>query len=135
MAPILVLLLSLIIVPAMAKNPCACTPMPSTKTYIGEARKKHFIGYSIDWTCTYKCKLDPRDEDSTGASVKGTYHEFHLLPEDGSEGVCEGMVYRALFNSTLNRYIYMYTGENLSFSPSDSKSKELNTWSQSNNCE
>jgi hypothetical protein len=134
-ACVIVLLSNLLAIPVVAKNVCACIPEPSTKKYIGEARKKHTIGYSIDWTCRYQCKLDPRDEDSSATSVNGTYHEFHIGQEDGREGVCEGMVFKAQYNSMLNREIYMYTGENQSFSPSESKANELNIWSQSNNCE
>lgn len=119
---------------AQAKNPCGCKPIPSTKIYQGDARKKHFIGYSIDWSCTYRCKIDSRDVKAKEMLVKAFYHEYHLLPEDGSEGVCEGMVYQSHFNPLTNQEVYMYSGEDKIFSPSDSSSLNLKKWAEANFC-
>ncbi|WP_413288681.1 hypothetical protein [Bdellovibrio sp. HCB337] len=126
---------SFITVSAQAKNACSCTPIPSMKKYIGDARKKHIVGYSIDWTCTYKCKLDARDSDDKATLVTGAYHEYHVFPEDGSEGVCEGMVYKSHYNSMTNQYVYMYTGEDVPFRPTDSKSSDLKKWANTTYCE
>lgn len=105
------------------------------KTYQGDARKKHFVGYSIDWSCTYKCKLDSRDSDSQATMIKASYHEFHIFQENGLEGICEGMEYKPFYNPMVNQEVYAYTGTDTAFSPSDSKSQDLQKWSNDNYCE
>lgn len=133
--PILVLLLSAYTAPVRAKNPCGCLPIPTSKTYQGEARKKHFLGYSIDWTCSYSCTRDGGQGDGPTVMVKASYHEFYLRPENGTEGVCEGMVYKSHYHPVRNEIVYMYMGENFSFSPTDSSSKDLQRWANANNCD
>jgi hypothetical protein len=53
--PYIVLMLLLSTLSVWAKNPCFCDPIPESKTYQGEARKKHIIGYTINWSCKYTC--------------------------------------------------------------------------------
>ena len=133
--PSLVLVLSFLTASARAKNQCLCQVLPSTKVYQGEARKKHFIGYSIDWACTYKCNTDPRDLEANAALVTASYHEFYMFQEEGSEGICEGMYYKSYFNLQLNRAVYAYTGENFDLKPSESRAPDLKKWAEANYCD
>lgn len=120
---------------AWAKNACYCEPIPESKTYQGEARKRHVIGYSIDWTCSYKCKLNSDQDDAHAPIVKGSYHEYYLRSEIGTEGICEGMVYKPQFNAMLNEEVYMYFGETFGFMPSKSGSEDLKKWALANDCD
>ena len=126
----LVLVLNLFTLSAGA-GPCGCDPVPTSKKYLGEARKKHVIGYSIDWSCTYQC----RSSEGAATPVTGTYHKYFVGAENGLEGICEGMVYRAHYNSALQRDIYMYTGENFTIDPAKSKSAELKQWAKTQACD
>jgi hypothetical protein len=119
-----------------AKNPCSCYPIPESKNYQGEARKKHLIGYSIDWSCNYTCAVNEAPQEGGPAPVvMAFYHEYYVRSEIGTEGICEGMVYKARFNQMMNQYIYMYEGENFGFKPSNSTSENLRKWAEANSCD
>lgn len=133
--PYLVLMLLFSTIATWAKNPCYCYPIPTSKTYQGEARKKHIIGYSIDWSCNYTCKAGDTPEPSQGSLVTAFYHEYYIRSEIGTEGICEGMVYNSQFNPHLNQEVYVYMGENFGFKPSSSSSLDLQKWSEANSCD
>ncbi len=132
--PSIFLILSFLTLPTLAKNQCGCSPIPTSKAYIGAARKRHIIGYSIDWSCTYRCIKDT-DLNEAPSSVTGAYHGYYIGSENGTEGICEGMVYKSEFSAMLNQEVYMYMGENFSFKPSKSKSADLKKWAETNNCD
>lgn len=131
----IVLLFLFSTIPAGAKNPCYCDPIPESKTYQGEARKKHVIGYSIDWSCNYVCKQGAAPNASQGALVTAFYHEYYIRSENGTEGICEGMVYKPRYNPHLNQEVYVYLGENFGFKPSGSSSLDLQKWAEVNQCD
>lgn len=121
---------------AQAKDMCSCLPLPSTKTYPGNPRKKHILGYSVAWSCTYKCsKVTIENGIKNEALVQGSYLEHYFFEENGLEGVCEGMIYEPVFNVNLNRYIYTYNGKNTDFNPLKSNSRELVQWAKFNSCQ
>lgn len=120
---------------AWAKNSCYCDPIPESKTYQGEARKRHLIGYSIDWSCNYTCKVGEGSEAAPGALVTAFYHEYYMRSEIGTEGICEGMVYKSQYNPHLNQEVYVYLGQNFGFKPSSSSSLDLKKWAEANDCD
>lgn len=133
--PYIVLMLLFSTLSAWAKNPCYCYPIPESKTYQGEARKKHIIGYTIDWSCKYTCHTGEGQEASQGATVTGFYHEYFMRAEIGTEGICEGMVYKSQYNPYINQEVYSYNGETFGFKPSSSHSADLQKWAEANSCD
>lgn len=133
--PYIVLMLLFSTAAAWAKNPCYCNPIPESKTYQGEARKKHIIGYSIDWSCNYTCKVGDRPGSSQKALVTAFYSEYFIRAENGTEGICEGMVYKPEFNYHSNGWVYMYMGETFGFKPTSSSSLDLQKWAKANSCD
>jgi hypothetical protein len=130
-----VLLLNLLTLNALAKSSCACYPVPESKSYQGPARKKHWIGYSIDWSCQYRCTTNFENDETPIESVTGFYHEFYIRTEMGTEGICEGMTYEPKFNALFNRDVYFFNGNTFGLSPEKSKSAQLREWAQKNSCE
>lgn len=132
--PYIVLMLLFSTAAAWAKNSCYCHPIPESKTYQGEARKKHIIGYSIDWSCVYDCK-DDRPEAPQKSQIKAYYSEYFIRAENGTEGICEGMVYKPEYNFRANNWVYMFHGETYGFKPTSSSSLDLQKWAKANNCD
>lgn len=119
---------------ALAKNDCVCKAIPESKTYQGAARKKKLVGFTIDWSCDYRCKVNMRDQDPASIQkVRAFYHEY-FMGEDGNEGVCEGIVYKMTYNQYQGREVYSATDVVRSITPSRSKSPQLRQWSEANNC-
>jgi hypothetical protein len=119
----------------MAKNDCACYALPDSKTYQGPARKKKLIGFTIDWSCDYHCKKTMNDPDPSNVTKVRAYYHDYFIGEEGDEGICEGMVYRPVFNAGLNRYVYNPTEEIQGIIPRYSKSPQLQQWGKENSCD
>jgi hypothetical protein len=64
-------------------------------------------------------------EASQAVIVTGFYHEYFIRSEIGTEGICEGMVYKPHYNPYINKEVYSYTGETFGFRPSSSSSADL----------
>ena len=115
----------------LAGNACRCEPTTG-KDYIGAARQKKAMGFTIHWVCDYQC----HNGDGKPQLIKGTYKKFYSKKtENGLEGICEGMKYEPHYNMKMNDYVYMWDGKTRSFSPSRSKSVELKQWAQTQSCE
>lgn len=116
---------------AIAGNSCWCEPTTG-KDYIGAARQKSAMGFTIHWICDYKC----HNGDGNPLLVKGTYKKFYAKKsENGLEGICEGMKYEPHYSMQRNDYVYMWDGKTHSFKPGRSKSADLKQWSKDNSCE
>lgn len=133
--PLTVILITIYATASFAKNSCTCYPIVDSKTYQGEARKKHFVGYSINWSCDYRCEISTNTNKDTEV-VKAFYREYYFRSNEmGTEGVCEGMVYEPQFVMQLGREVYMFHGKTFGFIPSQSISKDLKAWATKNNCD
>lgn len=135
LVPLTVFLINLLAIVATAKNICTCYPEVESKAYQGDARKKHFIGYSINWSCDYKCEIVTELEKKS-QDVTGFYSEYYFRnTELGTEGICEGMVYEPQFVLSLGREIYMFHGKTFGVVAGKSKSKNIKAWAAMNNCD
>ncbi len=135
LVPLTVLLVNLLTIAASAKSTCTCYPEVESKAYQGDARKKHFIGYSINWSCDYKCEVISEIEKKSQV-VTGFYSKYYFRnTEMGTEGICEGMVYEPQFVMSLGREIYMFHGKTFGIVASKSESKDLKAWAAKNNCD
>lgn len=118
---------------AQAKNDCACEAIPDSKTYQGPARVKKLIGYTINWSCDFHCRTRMNDPEAPVTRVRAYYHDY-FVGEDGDEGICEGMVYRSVYNMAVGREVYTPTDQIKGIVPSYSASPQIRQWGKANDC-
>jgi hypothetical protein len=121
-------------------NDCYCQVDPDYKEYVGNARDRKWVGFSVDWTCRYTCYSSTRNAQGEAVILKKEmlkveYKErYYTNDEDGREGICEGMIYVPTMNYDKMKTIYMYEGETEPLNPLSSKSPDLKKWGQANSC-
>ena len=123
---------------SVASN-CSCKPIPESKSYVGQARQKRFLGFYVHWTCDYNCVIQDKSSDGVkiiakNTVVKADYEGRYWGQENGLEGICEGMVYTPTENIDLLRTIYSFDGETNWINPLRSESLNFKSWAKKNNC-
>lgn len=110
---------------------CSCYPIPESKKYAVARKKLRFNRFESQWSCQYKCYAGKAD----AVIVTGRYQQTFSYPENGLEGICEGMIYN--YHDTPNgnqMYVYLWEGQTESFNPAKSNSEDLKNWSKSVEC-
>lgn len=115
---------------------CVCWPHPYTKKYPSDGYNRSKNKLSIKWSCDYTCSVKNEQSMIQKTVVTARYAKTYRLPENGLEGICEGMIYESEFNPNAPGFsLYTYNGRNEYFNPHTSKSEDLKSFARSQNCE